>query len=100
MGRHQVRKGYARRQQDKQLDRDKIAYQKAEKKGIRGLMDEIKQLKEEVAQLDNLLRAGYDTVKKKDQQIEKLKTYLKVTGTICLIGWGYILGYAIGAVIL
>lgn len=100
MGRHQVRKGYTRRQQDKQLDREKIAYQKAEKKGIRGLMDEIQQLKAEVAQLDSLLRAGHDTVKRKEQQIGKLKMYLKIVGTAGLLGWGYIIGYAVGALFL
>ncbi|XJZ25973.1 hypothetical protein ACF5W4_11225 [Bacillota bacterium Lsc_1132] len=71
MGKRQMGKSYERRQQDKQTDREKIAYQKAERKGIRGLMNEVRQLQEEVALLDKL-RAKDQTVIK--HQAEYIKT--------------------------
>lgn len=105
MGRHQVRKGYNRRQHDKHQDREKVAYQKAERKGITGLMDEIAQLKEEVALLDQQHQNDKKVINHqasyiKHLEIEKRKAYFEgaaVAGflvtvvaalVICLKVWG------------
>ena len=61
MSRKQLHKGYERRQHDKQHDRDRNAYQKAKRKGITGLMDEVSLLKEEV----HILQQQHD----RDQRI-------------------------------
>jgi hypothetical protein len=96
MGRHQVRKGYTRHQEDKQLDREKIRYQKAERKGITGLMNENQQLKEEVALLDMLHNKDQAVIKHQADYIKHLeaqkKTAYKITISACCFVIGWIIG--------
>lgn len=77
MGRRQMGKGYARRQLDKHTDRDKIAFQKAERKGIRGLMNDNQQLREEIALLDKQHERDQHVIRHQNEVITKLEKQVK-----------------------
>jgi hypothetical protein len=77
MARKQVRKGYDRHQEDKQLDREKIRYQKAERKGIMHLMNENQQLKEEIALLDQQYGKDQTVIRHQAEYITLLEKKLK-----------------------
>jgi len=67
-------KGYERHQRYKQRDRDKHTYQKAKKKGLWGLVDEVQQLKEEIITLENARRSDGKIISDQQSYI----TYLEM----------------------
>lgn len=72
--RRQMGKGYERHQRYKQQDRDKHTYQKAKKKGLWGLVDEVQQLKEEIITLENARRTDGKIIRDQQAYIEHLET--------------------------
>jgi len=74
--RRQMGKGYERHLRYKQQDRDKHTYQKAKKKGLRGMVEEVQQLKEEVATLENARRVDNKVIHDQRAHISYLENQL------------------------
>ena len=71
--RRQMGKGYERHLRYTQHDRDKHTFQKAKRKGLGGMINEVQQLKEEIQYLESARRTDNNVIHNQREVIEKLE---------------------------